>query len=415
MVMSRLRQWARRGRRGARPRALLAWEYGSGHTHVVNLLAVARKLRADGIDCLATLHDGFTNPDFQELGIPTVQNFVWPHARRFSNHDGERPYGGFPDLLGNLGMAEPVAVEAVLRHYDGLFSLFDPDIVLCEQAYGAQLAARGRCPAIAFGFGQYLPPRMGRRLSPGDQQTSWSEDEVLVGLNAGLARAGRTPLDDLAQLFDVDAVLPFGPAAFDLNTPWRLEPALPVHVPGFSPGTRAGGGSEVFVYLHGFAIRRPNVIAALLTLERPIRAHVVDLNPDDRASLTAAGVAIEERPIPVPDLLQRTGCILHHGGVSLTAVALATGLPQVILSKQLDNRVAGEFVEREGLGVHRPLAQATAGWIIASVGRGFDDEALRCRAWERAPEFEAWFGPDPTEQVAAAALDCIKRSRRAGA
>lgn len=381
------------------PRALLAWEYGGGHTHAANLVAVARHLRRAGVDCLATLHDLRAAPALAALGVASVQNHVWPGGRRWVSHDWERPHAGFVDVLGNLGLAQGDAVAGALAHYDGLCALFAPDIVLAENAYGAHLAARGRMPVVAFGFGQYLPPVGGGRF-PDSDGASWSEAEVAAGVDAGLARGGRPPLARLGEILAVEAVLPFGPSAFDRYTPLRSTPALPAHVPGFAPGLSAGPGAEVFVYLQGFAARMPAVMAALPALGLPIRAHIPDLGAGDREALLRAGAILEDAPVPAARLVERSACVLHHGGVGLAALCLAAGLPQVVLSKQLDNRTAGAFVAAEGLGAHARLHEATTAWIVGETRRARDDAGLRARCRRRAPAFHGWFGPDPTLTVA---------------
>jgi len=144
---------------GGRPkRALLAWEFGSGRTHVGNLLGVAGHLRRSGVECLAALYDLRFASEFAALGIPVVQNYVWPARRRAPFPWQEREARALGDALANLGLADPPSLAAALAHYDGLFALFEPDIVLSENAFGAVLAARGRRPAIAFGTGSCLPP-----------------------------------------------------------------------------------------------------------------------------------------------------------------------------------------------------------------------------------------------------------------
>jgi UDP:flavonoid glycosyltransferase YjiC (YdhE family) len=104
--------------------------------------------------------------------------------------------------------------------------------------------------------------------------------------------------------------------------------------------------------------------------------------------------------------------VLHHGGVGLAALCLSAGLPQVILSKQLDNRTAGSFVAAEGLGAHARLDAAGTDWIAWETRRARDDADLRARCRARAPEFDGWFGPDPTLAVAETAHRLIGSARR---
>lgn len=386
-------------------RALFCWEYGGGHTHVANIAAVAERLHGAGVECLVALHDLRESGRFAALGIPVVQSYVWPHARRWVPHDRERPHLGFLDVLGNLGFGEADWVAGAIAHYDGLFALFDPHLVLAENAYGVQVAARGRLPAIAFGFGAYLPAiREGRFAFPETAPTSWTAEEILAGLNAGLARAGREPMERLEDVFDVTALYPFGPTAFDPNAALRDGPLMAAHVPAFRPGLRAGGGTEIFVYLQGGDVQDPAIMAALLSIRRPIRAHIPDLDPADRALLTDASVLLEDGVMPIETIVERSRCVLHRGGVGLIAACLSAGLPQVILPKQPDHRVAGAFVAREGLGCQCEMAAVETAWLVEAARRAYDDEALieTCKA--KAPAFDTWFVPDPAEIVASDAL-----------
>jgi hypothetical protein len=337
-----------------------------------------------------------------------VQNYIWPQARRWAVHDRERPYIGFLDVLGNLGFGEADAIEAALSHYDGLFDLFHPDLVLAENAYGAQLASCGRLPIVAFGFGEYLPAvKAGTFAFPEVEPTSWTAEDILTGVNGGLERRGRAPLARLEEMFAIDAIFPFGPALFDRNAPLRDEATMPAHVRGFRPGLRARSGDEVFVYLQGFGPRAISVMTALLAVRRPVRAHILDLDPHSRSLLVNSGVILEDESLPIGQIIERSRCVLHHGGVGLTAACLSAGLPQVILSKQPDNRASGEFVSRQGLGEHHGFWDATTAWIVDATRRAYDDEVLRSECRARAAEFDQWFEFDPTQRVASEACRLV--------
>jgi hypothetical protein len=390
-------------------RVLLAYEFGAGRTHVSHLLSVAGRLREAGVECLATLYDLRSAPEWEAQGIPVVQNYLWPGWKRWAPHDDDRPDRGFVDILGNLGFGRADAVAGAMAHYDGLFTLFRPDLVITENAFGALLAARGRVPAIACGFNQLLPPPLGEGFPTfDDRPPSWPDEDVLPGLNAGLVAGARPPLACMRELLAVDAVLPFGPDAFDLYRAMRPAPVLPVHVKGFVPGTRAGGREEIFVYLQNTATQMPAVLAALLTLRRPMRAYLPDAGVAERDLLAGAGAVIEDRPVPIGLILERSRCVLHHGGVGLACALLAAGMPQVILSKELDNQAPGRFVAENGFGDHRWLWDATTPWIVEATRRTFDDDAVGARCRARAPDFDAWFGSDPSEPVFDAACRLLR-------
>ena len=100
------------------------------------------------------------------------------------------------------------------------------------------------------------------------------------------------------------------------------------------------------------------------------------------------------------ELARRARLLVHQGGVTLSAAALALGIPQVILARFHENGLAGRFVERQGLGVARRLDQADRAWIIDTIDRARRDDGLLARSRDRAGEFRRWFGEDPTAVVA---------------
>jgi hypothetical protein len=153
-----VREW-QKWPRPKRKRVLLAWEHGAGRTHYSNLLAVASHLRASGIECLAALYDNSAaDSEFRAIGVHTMQNFVWPSQRREQTGWRGTPVNSFTDYLANVGLNSSVAVASAIAHYEGLFSLFEPDLVVCEGAYGGILAAREHLPVVAMGFCVRLPP-----------------------------------------------------------------------------------------------------------------------------------------------------------------------------------------------------------------------------------------------------------------
>ncbi len=395
-----------------RPRALVAWEFGAGRTHVANVLGVVRQLRRAGFDCLAALYETETDNEFAALGVSTVQNYVWPSWRRHQLQPSLPPDKTLSDFVAQLGFISPKALSSAIAHYDGLFRTFEPDILLCENAFGGLLAARGRLPAIAFGFSGLLPPIVDDGFPsyfPDARAPSLSEEWVCGRINEGLARAGRLPIENIGDILRVDAVLPFGPDAFDVYARHRQTPCLPVHLPLDPSRLDVGRGDAVFVYLQAYVQEMPAIMAAVMSLRRPVHGYLPDLSDDNRALLARHGVVLEDQPIPMGELFARSRTLLHHGGQNLTAACLAAGLPQTILSKEYDNRVTGDFVTGRGLGDAVWYADATTSWIVDSVRRGCEDEDLRARCRDASTEFKGWFAGDPSAAVAEAACRILGR------
>jgi len=387
-------------------RALLAWEFGAGRTHIANLLGVASHLAASGVQCVAALYDPRFADEFAALNIRVVQNYVWPTRRRSAAGWVERPARTLSDVLANLGFANPVALGSALAHYDGLFSLVRPDILICENAHGAMLAGRGRMPVIAFGTGSCLPPIVDGGFANHDasgDSPAWPIEHVRSQINVALEATGRPLLNRLSDLLEVDGVYPFGPVEFDLYSLTRRGPMLPPHTPGLNEIPSVGDGSEIFIYLHAFVQGVPQVLTGLANIGRPARVYIPDLTPAERAKLPASW-RFERNAVPLQEILGRSRCIVHHGGPQLTSVCLAAGRPQVIIPKEFDNVLCARFVTSKQLGFAGQINEVTADWLVTAVRSAFDDAELRRRCELAAPHYAGWFTSDPTKTVADAAL-----------
>lgn len=374
--------------RGPRKRVLLAWESGAGRTHYANLLAVAAHLTASGIECLAALYDNTAaDREFAAIGVRTVQTFVWPGQRADNGGWQGNPVNGFTDVLATIGFKSAETVAAAIAHYDGLFSLFAPDLVLCEHAWGALLAAREHLPVIATGFCTRLPPIIdgGFPIFPGRLAPAVSVPELLAAINRGLAIAGRFPLREIGDFMRIAATFPLGLAEFDFYGELRSEPILPPTVPGLREALPGKPGDEIFVYLHGRMQNHSAVIEGLAGLPMPAFGYIPGLIPEVRARLPR--MALAERPVPVKEIFGRARAVVHQGGEQLTSACLAAGVPQVILSTWLDTRVTGGFVKAHDLGDTSPMRDMTAEWLIDAVGRAWGDAALSARCQAAAPSF----------------------------
>ena len=262
---------------GSPKRVLLAWEYGAGRTHYGNLLAVARHLREAGVECLATLYD-LSNADreFAAIGVRTIQAFVWPGQKRTRIPLPVARADSFTDLLANLGFGAAEALASCIAHYDGLFSLFRPDLILADHAYGAVLAGRDHVPVIAMASATQLPPVVGDGFPPlpGRDGPGYPVDVLLRSINAGLGRAGRFPLRDMADLLRSVITVPLGPAEFDIYAAERKSPVLPPLVPGVPSPDSITEGTEVFAYLHNEAQADAALMSTLAGLDLPLRIYL---------------------------------------------------------------------------------------------------------------------------------------------
>lgn len=394
-------------------RVLLAWEFGAGRTHALNTLCIARFLREAGVECLATFYEPTLREEFAAIGVPMVQTVVWPGRRRAAAGWQEREVRALGDVLVNLGMTMPGALSGAIGHYEALFALFQPNLVLAENAFGAMLAARGRMPCLAFGTNASLPPvrdgRFALRPDTSATEATFPEEDVCAALNRELAAAGREPLAALTEIVNPDHAYPYGPPAFDTYGRDRDEPILPSPLPISALPSHWTRGTGVFAYLHAFVQGTNAVLNGLRRARRPTTLYLPGLL-DDARPLLGAAVHVSEAAMPLPWILSEPRCVVHHGGVQLTTACLAAGRPQVILAKELDNELTGRFVAERGLGFARHVLQADESWLKDAIRQGHDDEALASRCRDAAAEFRSWTEPDPNRTVADAALRVLARA-----
>jgi hypothetical protein len=219
-------------------------------------------------------------------------------------------------------------------------------------------------------------------------------------INAGLGASARIPVANAAQILDCAARVPFGPAAFDPYREFRAEPIYSPHCPDLPTQAAPEAGKETIVYLHDVAQRSEPLMAALESLKPAARIYIPTLSTELRERLSAEGHTVEDRMMPLSLLAERAGLLLHQGGVTLCAAALALGIRQIILARFYENGLAGRFVASEGLGLTKRMDKARGDWIRYAVSHVRSSPEFTDRARRRMLEFRAWFAEDPTGVVA---------------
>lgn len=384
-------------------RALLVWETGAGRTHAEHLKQVGLGLKVAGWDCLVLHFNTRFAAEFAALGLASAQAPVWPPRLGTETPWPSRDAHCMVDTVANMGMADPAVLAGILAHYETVFALFKPDLVIGEWGYGAGLAARGRLPFIALGSSASIAPLTATRAAPYDPARPdpvWHDDAVVAAVNAGLARAGRPAIDRPRDLIAADRRFCLALPECDIYAGRRDEPNLAPLV-GPLPPAPATRGEELLIYLHGFSQYNDALMAGLITAGRPATAYVPGLGDDGAALLAGYGVSVRARPFSLDEIARRAGVMLHHGGGQLTAQLLALGVPQILLMKEATNRAAGDSVARLGVGRAIRQGDVTVGWLADAIGDSFA-APIRDRAQELAPHYRAALAVDPLPILLAA-------------
>jgi UDP:flavonoid glycosyltransferase YjiC (YdhE family) len=364
---------------------IFAWELGRGLGHLMNMRRIAQRLTPHGIRAVAALSDpssaGLLRQAFDEI----VEAPRWPLHARPAAQRSPLSSATLNDILSGAGLADGAAVDRLLGAWDALFRKTRPALVIADFAPLAALAARGRIPLALIGNGYTLPPQEMPRFPLLHRQAPpvWDEERTLSTVNAAARRRGWKALERLPQLFAGDACLV---QSFPLLDPYDTQRTRELDGPIFDrvPAPRAADASSIFAYLSAGYVPHPSIVPALKPFAPRLRIHAPRILANELDDLRRAGTRIDPEPAPLAEVLAETRLIVHNGGSGVAAEALVAGVPQLVLSTQIEQDLNAEALQSAGAGrqvrIYEPGASVTSE-LIADV---LTDEALATRAAELA-------------------------------
>ena len=349
---------------------LLAWELGSGLGHVMPLRRIATRLLRQGIRIIAVLKDVSSARWLDGLDADVMQAPVWPVTFKSDAERARLSSATLADSLADFGLADEEALRILLTAWSHLFDLIRPDLVIADFAPAAALTARGRLPLALVGNGFTLPPAemdhfplLHRMSGP-----VWREADLLTVVNNALQRISSPPLDRLPQMFAADTR---AVATFPLLDPYREERAEPADGPFLdrAPIARRNDAGAILAYFSTGLDARPEVVAALCPLASRLRVFAPGFSIASRETLGRAGARVEIRPMPLAEALAESRLVIHSGSAGIAAQALAAGVPQLVLSVDIEKELTGGALERAGAGklvkFHDPTACVSSEMVAA--------------------------------------------------
>lgn len=368
-------------------RILLGWELGDGLGHAGLLLAAAKALEARGHECIVALSAmEATEPLWRDAGVYVIEAPRWPE-RRF---DPSLPQ---PETLADIFMLAGYGNAEVFKNigaaWEGMVVNHKPDAVIAEYAPTLALAAKGRVPVLGLGTGFSLPPK-GKALS---QVRFWQEDiapqsaEAEARLLEQANRWRKTSYKHLADIFHGDASLICCLPELDPYGERRGDGERYAGRPARTVAAFAGERTGSFAYLTAEELRIREVLRALHGSGIACDAYVRQAK---RFKLESeGGVTIHYTPQPLEEVLPGKAVFAHHGGLTSTDMALRTGVPQLLLARNLEQLVTGRLVEKAGLGKCVPLKiaeKSTIPEMVKHVSKLAKSSAVRERCAAKANE-----------------------------
>jgi UDP:flavonoid glycosyltransferase YjiC (YdhE family) len=360
---------------------LFAWELGRGLGHLVSIQRMARRLKAHGMRTIAVVNALSSIGVLNGVCDDVVAAPAWPLASQDTAQRARQSSATLNDILSSAGLADASAVQRLLVAWDAIFERFCPHLVIADFSPLAALAARGRIPLVQVGNGYTLPPDDMMRFPPLHRMSppQWREDETLSTVNEAARSLGRLRLDRLPQLFSGDTRLV---QTFAVLDPYDTQRVERVDGPMIDPApvARRADAHTIFVYLSGGYSVPPNLVGALAPFAGQVRIHAPALSFAQRDDLTRFGARIDSEPVPLRDVLASARLVVHSGGSDVASEALAAGVPQLVLSGQIEQTLNGRALQQAGVGTLIETYDPSASISTDVIAALCNDDALATRA-----------------------------------
>jgi hypothetical protein len=334
----------------------LAWELGAGLGHLTSIRPFVDELPKRGHRVIVASRD-----------LSSIHEVLGPDGAEYVQspfkHQKIRliePTCTYAQILHNCGFANVDELAALAGAWRSLFTAFKADLIVCDHAPMALLAARGFAARRAvMGNGFAIPPdvsplpNLRTAVAPDWAQLESHENQVLENINAALRRWAQPPIDRVSQLFhpvDETFLLTFAEldcypnrASATYWGKWSIDK-------GRSPEWPTGSGQKIFAYLKQFPAL-PNLLTMLQQLPNPTLVYAPSVDEKVKHQFRRANLQFADGRIDLIEAARQCDLAILNGTHSSTATMLLAGKPVLHIPIFLEQGVNADAVARIGAGI----------------------------------------------------------------
>lgn len=349
------------------PRALVAWELGSGLGHAIRTARIARALEAHGYD--VTLAARRPDQCDRILQGSAVRLLEAPHTTFRQFRTEGRP--GLVESMLNQGFLDRDEWLATSAAWSRLFAAIRPDILIADFSATPTMLAHDRMPVLQAGVGYLIPPS---GVADPTGEPPASSMELLLANATEVARAtGSHVPREVADLFHGTQHAVCSLSLFDPYQPYRQQPVFGPLDPLGPPSTPTGPG--IFCY---FVAVHPGALAllqALASIDLPVEIFMREANEEWLAWMRARpNFVVHDRPAPLAEAIARNAMVVNYGSRGVAEAALAAGRPQIALLHPHSREQATNAAGLRDVGVANVI-DCTEPPTAEAVLRALDDLA----------------------------------------
>jgi UDP:flavonoid glycosyltransferase YjiC (YdhE family) len=386
-------------------RILLAWELGANYGHLLQLAAVAGRLRAAGHEILFAVRD---LKGAAELLAP--RGFAFTQAPVFERRQrAPAPPVNHAEILALAGYSDEATARGIVSAWIALARMFRADAIVADHSPGALVGGRVLAlPRAQIGTGFEIPPLASPMPSirpweqiP-DERLRRSERRLLRLVNRILRSFRGREFDSLADWFRTEARIyttfpeldPFGP---------RPGESYPGPIYEYESGDPApwpeGGEPRIFAYLRGDVPGAKNILQALSSAPATTLCVVPGIRPAALETLASGRLKIASRPVQLKSVLPDADLALVYGGHGVVCAALAAGVPLLVAPHTIEQYLHARRVQASGAGALIEKDRSVEA-VSARVSQVLRDDGLKAGARQFAARHAAF---DPARAAADAA------------
>jgi hypothetical protein len=334
---------------------LIAWELGGGLGHLVRLVPIVNRLRQHGHQIFAAVRD-LSRVDGLYAGCGV--SFLQAPIKTL-----KQPYVKEPRTFAHILCCNGFADEGELRGMSGgwrsLYQLVQPDLIICDHAPTALLAARA-CDArrVIIGTGFACPPDacplpdLRPWLPDGANQLVEDEDLVLRNVNAVLDSWRLPPLGRLSQLYgEIDRTFLTTFKELD-HYPHRNDPEYYgtwLTPGGDEPRWATVSGPRIFAYLKPFATL-PALLEAVRETGCATIVYIDGVASALREKFESPMVSFASERLDLSAVGASCDLAILNGGHNGTCQMLLAGKPIMTVPLNLEQAYNGSSVAKVSAG-----------------------------------------------------------------
>jgi len=330
---------------------ILTWEYERDITHITRLKYLQKKLSQMG-------HQVYMIGAHLS-GLEENENIPFLPAPRAAIASIHKPrsvtkIGGYSDRLAILGFNDAKTLRSLVATWDNLFELLKPQLLICDCAPVASLAAYKHIPCIQLSDGLSLPPHHLTdfpRLRP-DAPPLASSQTMLQNVHIVQNQRNKSKPPYLPAILESDYTFITHVPEFDPYLTFRNNSAVT-----FGPFSNLPAYSVQHERNHFFAyldLSFPDIeetIIGMTGLKKTGIFYLQGASYSLQQFITQSGHVVCEQFPALDEILNQCAFVIHHGNIAVAEAALSAGIPQFTLPTHFDSDWISHFLVNIGVCV----------------------------------------------------------------